>query len=562
MELLKCPHCGKEFSVPTASMARCIRCGKDIAQVENSDFWARSDEIQKKAGTHEPPQAKPSRLPPAQPVVMEPIEKGPPQLKRPFDWEHFFHKASYMAIAAGVASFVMLMVFLSISSRRSDQGVITGDAGPQREVVRNRPPVFDDQRFVIGRVIAGREIGTLDAKDPDGDPLSYKIVKNTDADSDRRGSVALKGDVLIVNDADDFNALRPRPVKLLARASDGRMSDTANIWVDWNGRSDAKPPETTRPKTTPSFIRNLADEGRVQRAVGLVQCSAELTKTSGEKVYSPLLFKVIFESEIGDYLYEIIGSTPSDEDLAAFRQECPRAMGGFVVPTGGHGTCFVISPDGYAITNKHVINDHLIIQNQTYFSEYAKHNDDYARVESKIIVFLRGNTPYSAHVVRSSLTDGLDFALIKIEGLKDNPYFRLFGASDLIRNLGVKSLGFPGVGRELSQWNQSEFTIAPRESWWTDQARIYDSQSGELIKPPYRPFKGADYLRLSHSAAVFPGNSGGPLVTDNGIVVGINTWTHDKESVSYAILLNSVSEIIKRHHEIDANWVNTIPDSQ
>ena len=43
---------------------------------------------------------------------------------------------------------------------------------------------------------------------------------------------------------------------------------------------------------------------------------------------------------------------------------------------------------------------------------------------------------------------------------------------------------------------------------------------------------------LRHSAKIFGGNSGGPLVLPSGAVIGINTWSHKKiETFNYALTL-------------------------
>ena len=67
------------------------------------------------------------------------------------------------------------------------------------------PPVFDDTDYSISRLAEnGTLIGTLNATDPDGDPLSYSILNNTDPDKDGNPAFRIEEDRLLVNDSDDL----------------------------------------------------------------------------------------------------------------------------------------------------------------------------------------------------------------------------------------------------------------------------------------------------------------------------------------------------------------------
>jgi serine protease Do len=53
---------------------------------------------------------------------------------------------------------------------------------------------------------------------------------------------------------------------------------------------------------------------------------------------------------------------------------------------------------------------------------------------------------------------------------------------------------------------------------------------------------------LQHTAAVNPGNSGGPLVAENGTVVGINTQRPlGSQGIFYALTLQQLKQEINEH---------------
>jgi S1-C subfamily serine protease len=144
-------------------------------------------------------------------------------------------------------------------------------------------------------------------------------------------------------------------------------------------------------------------------------------------------------------------------------------------PRSGSGSGFIISSDGYAITNSHVVGgrSHMIAQTN---------EDD--RVDVKVI----GDDPAT------------DIALLRLN-TRELPFASL-GDSALLR-VGqlVIALGSPlGLQSTVSTGVVSA------------TGRGMRSQSGRLIENV-----------VQHSAPINPGNSGGPLVDSRGQVVGVNT---------------------------------------
>ena len=141
----------------------------------------------------------------------------------------------------------------------------------------------------------------------------------------------------------------------------------------------------------------------------------------------------------------------------------------------GSGSGWLLTPDGYAITNSHVVSgrDRLIAE-----------TDEGDRVDAEVI----GDDPAT------------DVALLRLAS-SDLPYAEI-GDSDAIR-VGqlVIAMGSPlGLHSTVSTGVVSAV------------GRTMRSQDGRLIENV-----------IQHSAPINPGNSGGPLINSRGRVVGMNT---------------------------------------
>lgn len=163
----------------------------------------------------------------------------------------------------------------------------------------------------------------------------------------------------------------------------------------------------------------------------------------------------------------------------------------------GTGSGVIISPDGYIVTNNHVI---------------AK--------ASELKVTLNNNRTYDAKVVGTDATS--DIALVKIEPEEDLPYLA-FGDSDNTR-IGewVLAVGNP-------------FNLTS-----TVTAGIVSAKARDL---------GRNQSFLQTDAAVNPGNSGGALVNTNGDLIGINTaitsQTGSYVGYSFAVPSNIARKIVE-----------------
>lgn len=156
-----------------------------------------------------------------------------------------------------------------------------------------------------------------------------------------------------------------------------------------------------------------------------------------------------------------------------------RAVVGVAGPRGtqqgGQGSGFVITPDGYALTNSHVVHGRDKLTATTY---------DGDRIDAELI----GNDPAT------------DLALVRLAA-RDLPMCAL-GDSDLLR-VGQLAIA---IGNPLG------FESTVSTGVVSALGRAMRSQHGRLIESI-----------IQHTAPLNPGNSGGPLVDSRGQVVGVNT---------------------------------------
>jgi serine protease Do len=164
-------------------------------------------------------------------------------------------------------------------------------------------------------------------------------------------------------------------------------------------------------------------------------------------------------------------------------------------PRRAMGSGFLVHPDGYIVTNAHVVDD-----------------------ASEVQVRLATGRRLKGSVIGR---DGrVDLALVKVETKEPLPVLPL-ADSDRVR-VGelVMALGHPfGLDQTVS------FGIVSRKG-----------------APLEGPTPGFDFIQTD--AAVNPGNSGGPLVNMAGQVVGVNSMAARNGSIGFAIPANLVKALL------------------
>lgn len=178
------------------------------------------------------------------------------------------------------------------------------------------------------------------------------------------------------------------------------------------------------------------------------------------------------------------------------------------------GSGFIISADGYVLTNNHVIAD-----------------------ADEIIVRLSDRSELVAKLVGAD--PRTDVALLKIPG-KNLPTVRLGKSSDLKVGEWVLAIGSPfGFDHSVT-------------------AGIVSAKGRSLPNDSYVPFIQTD-------VAINPGNSGGPLFNLKGEVIGINSQIFTRSGgfmgLSFAIPMEvalDVSDQLKASGKVDRGWLGVV----
>jgi len=182
-------------------------------------------------------------------------------------------------------------------------------------------------------------------------------------------------------------------------------------------------------------------------------------------------------------------------------------MSMFNIPTTGVGSGVILTPDGYILTNRHVVKG-----------------------SQSLSVALNDGTEYPAEIVKIA-TDN-DLALIKIDatGLKA----ATLGNSDTIE-VGQTAIA---IGSPLGTFTE---TVTKGIISATGRSiTVQDEQTGQ-------PVRLTDLLQTD--AAINPGNSGGPLLDASGAVVGINTAiAGNAEGLGFAIPIKAAADLIAIAH--------------
>jgi len=178
------------------------------------------------------------------------------------------------------------------------------------------------------------------------------------------------------------------------------------------------------------------------------------------------------------------------------------------------GSGFIISKDGYVISNYHVVKD-----------------------SDEIVVRLNDRREYAAEIVGSD--ERSDIALLKIEG-ENLPIVKIGDSSKVMVGEWVLAIGTPfGFDHSVT-------------------AGIVSAIGRSLPNENYVPFIQTD-------VAINPGNSGGPLFNLDGEVIGVNSQIYSRTGgfmgLSFAVPINVTMEVYKQLRDdgfVSRGWLGVL----
>ncbi len=222
---------------------------------------------------------------------------------------------------------------------------------------------------------------------------------------------------------------------------------------------------------------------------------------------TPAVVTIFVERTIPEHSREGGGLPPAFEDFFRQQQQAPQRV-------RGSGSGFIVSEDGYIVTNNHVVEG-----------------------ADQIKIQLSDRREFTARLVGRDPTT--DVALLKLDA--DNLTPVTLGSSDATRVgewvLAIGSPGFRGVGGPLLTTVTAGIVSAKGRNINIIEAFANRNEDNLAIE---------DFIQTD--AVINPGNSGGPLVNIRGEVIGVNSAiasnTGSYQGYGFAVPIDLVQEVI------------------
>lgn len=159
------------------------------------------------------------------------------------------------------------------------------------------------------------------------------------------------------------------------------------------------------------------------------------------------------------------------------------------------GTGFVINSNGYVLTNNHVIKDATSLKIKL------------------------GEKEYKGKVVDKDSKK--DVAIVKIEGVKNIPSITLANSDEVSNTEDVYAIGSP--------------------------SGLEKTTTKGIISNKERDINNIKYIQID--AVINPGSSGGPLLNEDGEVIGINTMIDEAtKDYGFALPINIAIELLDKNN--------------
>ncbi|RZL47880.1 MAG: PDZ domain-containing protein [Pedobacter sp.] len=199
------------------------------------------------------------------------------------------------------------------------------------------------------------------------------------------------------------------------------------------------------------------------------------------------------------------------------------------VPRAASGSGVILTPDGYIVTNNHVVDN-----------------------ADKIEVVLSNKRKVTAKVIGKDANT--DLALIKVD-VNDLPFVKMGNSDNVQIGEWVLAVGFPldlqtTVTAGIVSAKSRKIGILDRDQQPTREEYEEYQRTGVM---PERPASSSIESYIQTDAAINRGNSGGALVNANGELIGINAAIASQsgmnEGYGFAIPVNLAKKILEDFKE-------------
>lgn len=239
------------------------------------------------------------------------------------------------------------------------------------------------------------------------------------------------------------------------------------------------------------------------------------------RILALLLALVIAASMLSCFALTAAAGEPADDRDGVLQVVVYYADANGVEYPMCYGSGFLIN-DGYLLTCEHIIMPDDLIP--VFQEEFGGTFRDRAR----FYVTVKSDVRVQMSCVNSSAE--MDFAIMKLSQTISNRTYLPLGDSDQVQpTSSAHALGFPWLtdaGRDFAKYTSDDVTVTSGTVSGIVTVNGYDA--------------------IQHNAGLTEGNSGGPLVDENGAVIGINKWVTGDDLVTYyyATAINEVREVL------------------
>jgi S1-C subfamily serine protease len=205
----------------------------------------------------------------------------------------------------------------------------------------------------------------------------------------------------------------------------------------------------------------------------------------------------------------VLEQTRGTKEVALYQNIAPAVV--FVLTENNFGSGAIVDKEGHVITNWHVVKDN----------------------PSVVVVFkpknsaeLKKELAFSAKVVKVDQVS--DLALLKINTPpKTLKHIRLGNSSNLAAGQDVHAIGHPNG--EIWTYTKGFISqVRAKYEWRTEEGLVHHAKVIQTQTP------------------INPGSSGGPLLSDQGSLIGINSFQISGQGLNYAVAVDEIQKLLKR----------------